>query len=69
MAFGGPAMPHTELKEIKDKMVSKYHVSPSKIRKAGLEEMIKLEQEQSLSSNIRSLSKKSGENLVQAYRN
>ena len=43
MAFGGPAMPHTELKEIKDKMVSKYHVSPSKIRKAGLEEMIKLE--------------------------
>ena len=45
MAFGGPAMPHTELKEIKDKIVNKYHVSPQKIRKAGLEEMIQLEQE------------------------
>ena len=43
MAFGGPAMPHKELKEMQDKMVSKYHVSPTKIRKAGLEEMIKLE--------------------------
>ena len=45
IAFGVPAMPHKEIKEMQDEIVSKYKISPTKIRQAGLEEMLQLEQE------------------------
>jgi len=38
-------MPHKEIKEMQDEVISKYKISPTKIRQAGLEEMLLLEQE------------------------
>ena len=46
LMFGARAMPHTEIKAMQDGMAQKYHVSPTKIRKAGLKEMLELEQQE-----------------------
>ena len=48
VAFGHAAMPHMEIKDIQDEMVNKYHVSPAKIRNAGLKEMLELEEQELL---------------------
>ena len=48
VAFGQAAMPHKEIKELQDEMVNKYHVSPTKIRNAGLQEMLELEEQELL---------------------
>ena len=62
-------MPHTEIKTMQDEIANKYHVSPTKIRKAGLKEMLELEQEEQAAAEGQRNMQKKGENLVQAYRN
>ena len=39
VAFGVRAVEHKEIRSMQDELVQNFHVSPTKIRKAGVEEM------------------------------
>ena len=46
VAFGARAVNHEEIKVLKEDLIKNYNVSPIKIRKAGLEELEQLKQEE-----------------------
>lgn len=48
MAFGVRAVDHKEIRSMQDDLVKNYSVSPVKIRKAGIEEMKSLKNEEML---------------------
>lgn len=51
VAFGARAVQETEIKQLRDDLVNNYNVSPIKIRRAGLEEMQKIKQEEMLAKS------------------
>ena len=51
VAFGVRAVDHKEIRQMQDDLVKNYNVSPVKIRKAGIEEMKSLKNDELLSQS------------------